>query len=175
MGLFSWCVKTDPVVHRQIRKLFSKMFMYLLKTCKRFYLYSNNTTNISNHYLKQKMGTKMRLQKKLEAESWFLCPHFRPQKEINEIVNFQVKIVAYNKAKQKLDSKSLKIQNNSTNETGKLIVNSLRLLHETFLYFEIGSNQVANNDNNFCNKIKPRWANPHEFNNFAMQEHIFLF
>lgn len=38
----------------------------------------------------------------------------------------------------------------------KTIVNSLRLLHETFLYFEIGSNQVANNDNNFCNKIKPR-------------------
>lgn len=35
-GLFSWYVKTDPVVHRQIRKLFSKMFMYLLKTAKDF-------------------------------------------------------------------------------------------------------------------------------------------
>lgn len=34
--LFSWYVKTDPVVHRQIRKLFSKMFMYLLKTAKDF-------------------------------------------------------------------------------------------------------------------------------------------
>lgn len=56
----------------------------------------------------------------------------------------------------------------------KTIVNSLRLLHETFLYFEIGSNQVANNDNNFCNKIKPRWENPHEFNNFATQEHFFF-
>lgn len=37
MGLFSWYVKkTDPVFHRQIRKLFSKMFMYLLKTAKDF-------------------------------------------------------------------------------------------------------------------------------------------
>lgn len=46
----------------------------------------------------------------------------------------------------------------------------MRLLHETFLYFEIGSNQVANNDNNFCNKINHE-ENPHEFNNFATQEH----
>lgn len=67
--------------------------------------------------------------------------------------------------------------NSKTCETEKLIVNSLRLLHETFLYFEIGSNQVANNDNNFCNKIKHE-TNPHEFNNFATQEHfsyIFLY
>lgn len=56
----------------------------------------------------------------------------------------------------------------------KLIVNSLRLLHETFLYFEIGSNQVANNDNNFCNKIKHE-TNPHEFNNFATQELFFSY
>lgn len=55
----------------------------------------------------------------------------------------------------------------------KLIVNSLRLLHEAFLYFEIGSNQVANNDNNFCNKIKHE-TNPHEFNNFATSRTFFI-
>lgn len=55
MGLFSWYVKTDPVVHRQIRKLFSKMFMYLLKTAKDFiYIRKKNTTNISTHHLKRK-------------------------------------------------------------------------------------------------------------------------
>lgn len=36
----------------------------------------------------------------------------------------------------------------------KFIVDSLRLLKEMFLYFEIGSKQVANNGNNFCNKNK---------------------
>lgn len=36
----------------------------------------------------------------------------------------------------------------------KFIVDSLRLLHEKILYFEIGSKQVANNGNNFCNKQK---------------------
>lgn len=56
----------------------------------------------------------------------------------------------------------------------KKIVNSLRLLHEAFLYFEIGSNQVANNDNNFCNKIKHE-ANPHEFNNFATSRTFFIY
>lgn len=59
-------------------------------------------------------------------------------------------------------------------ETEKKIVNSLRLLHEAFLYFEIGSNQVANNDNNFCNKIKHE-ANPHEFNNFATSRTFFIY
>lgn len=34
----------------------------------------------------------------------------------------------------------------------KFIVDSLRLLHKKILYFEIGSKQVANNGNNFCNK-----------------------
>lgn len=48
-------MKTDPVVHRQIRKLFSKMFMYLLKTAKDFiYIRKQNTTNISTHHLKRK-------------------------------------------------------------------------------------------------------------------------
>lgn len=50
----------------------------------------------------------------------------------------------------------------------------MRLLHEAFLYFEIGSNQVANNDNNFCNKIKHE-ANPHEFNNFATSRTFFIY
>lgn len=49
----------------------------------------------------------------------------------------------------------------------------MRLLHEAFLYFEIGSNQVANNDNNFCNKIKHE-TNPHEFNNFATSRTFFI-
>lgn len=79
-----------------------------------------------------------------------------------KLLIFHAKIAANKIAKQKpkLDSKKVKSKTKetktNTNETGKLIVNSLRLLHETFLYFEIGSNQVANNDNNFCNKIKPR-------------------
>lgn len=64
--------------------------------------------------------------------------------------------------------------NPKKSETEKKIVNSLRLLHEAFLYFEIGSNQVANNDNNFCNKIKHE-ANPHEFNNFATSRTFFIY
>lgn len=75
----------------------------------------------------------------------------------------------------------------------KFIVNSLRLLHKKILYFEIGSKQVANNGNNFCNKhILERWKKNndkqkmerhvpkaqkqirHEFNNFATHYHMLL-
>lgn len=76
-----------------------------------------------------------------------------------KLLIFIAKIAANKIAKTKAGFKKSKIQNKAnknTNETRRLIVNSLRLLLETFLYFEIGSNQVANNDNNFCNKIKPR-------------------
>lgn len=65
------------------------------------------------------------------------------------------------------------IQKHDAKPIKKLIVNSLRLLHEAFLYFEIGSNQVANNDNNFCNKIKHE-TNPREFNNFATSRTFFI-
>lgn len=180
MGLFSWYVKTDPVVHRQIRKLFSKMFMYLLKTAKDF-IYIRKKKH-DKHIYSPFEAKKTRHQKcdqidKSEEKRWFKRPNCHTsdrKKKINEIVNFSSKQESKTKAGFKNNVKS-KTKSN-IHETGKkTIVNSLRLLHETFLYFEIGSNQVANNDNNFCNKIKPRWENPHEFNNFATQEHFFSF
>lgn len=80
----------------------------------------------------------------------------------------------------------------SRNKSKKNVNKNLLLTHwdcytKKILYFEIGSKQVANNGNNFCNKnhqtkqhgikrsIKWKQAKTnHEFNNFATHYHMLI-
>lgn len=54
--------KTDPVVHRQIRKLSSKMFMYLLKTAKDF-IYIRKQTDKHIYSLFEQTKKNMKTQR----------------------------------------------------------------------------------------------------------------
>lgn len=84
--------ETDPVVHRQIRKLQQNVYVFV-ENCKRFYLYSKRR-NISTNYLKQKKWHRFKRKKANKTINTQLKVDLndqiaRVQTEIvNEIVNF---------------------------------------------------------------------------------------
>lgn len=151
--------------------------MYLLKLQKILFIFKKHT-NISTKILKSKTnGTDLSAKNAIQTNTQ-LNVNLHDQiarfqtKQSTKLLYFQSENCCKQETKPNWIPKER--HNPKKGETEKKIVNSLRLLHEAFLYFEIGSNQVANNDNNFCNKIKHE-ANPHEFNNFATSRTFFIY